>query len=146
MNDHTRDLPARVEAVQSQYASVFVFRFVNLPGSPHREILKWDRFGPESEDTDLAFTPAPTAEVFFKGSYSCLSEDVVSRLCQLRVSEVHLCGMDTNACVLKTAVDLFEQGFQPIVLSAACASHSGKEYHEAGLKLLAKFIGPDQVV
>ncbi|MDD3370684.1 MAG: cysteine hydrolase, partial [Alphaproteobacteria bacterium] len=99
-----------------------------------------------STGTELAFDPAPHAEVYTKGVYSCLSEAFLQRLTQLGVKEVHLCGMDTNCCVLKTAVDLFERGFRPVLLSKFCASHSGDAYHDMALKLLEKLIGPGQIV
>ena len=51
-----------------------------------------------------------------------------------------LAGMNTDSCVLKIAVDLFENGIIPIVLSNYCASNNGKESHEADLKCLSKFV------
>jgi nicotinamidase-related amidase len=63
-----------------------------------------------------------------------------------KISEVFLCGIETDCCVLKTAVDLFEHHYRPVVLSSACASRAGKENHEAGLKILRRMIGNEQVV
>ena len=48
--------------------------------------------------------------------------------------------------MLKSAVDLFEAGIEPVVLADHCASHGGRDCHEAGLKLLKRFIGEGQVV
>jgi nicotinamidase-related amidase len=56
-----------------------------------------------------------------------------------------LCGIATDGCVLKSAVDAFERGIEPVVVTDACASHAGREIHEAGLLLLARFIGPGQL-
>jgi len=146
VNEHTKDIPSKVEALQSQYEFVFICRFVNPPHSPHRELLKWNKFGADSPEAELAFEPSASAEIFTKGIYSCAGEDFLRRLEQRGISEVHLCGMDTNCCILKTAADLFERGYRPVVLSQASASHSGKEYHEAGLKLLVPLIGKEQIV
>ena len=44
-----------------------------------------------------------------------------------------------------TAVDLFQNGFRPVVLADACASHAGPDYHEAGLRLLERLIGRRQI-
>ena len=65
---------------------------------------------------------------------------------QNRVERVHLCGIATDNCVLKSAVDLFEAGLEPLVLAADCASHGGPECHAAGLLLLARFIGAERVI
>jgi len=56
-----------------------------------------------------------------------------------------LCGIATDGCVLKTAVDAFERGIEPVVVVDACASHAGNAVHEAGLLLLGRFIGAGQL-
>jgi len=56
------------------------------------------------------------------------------------------CGIATDGCVLKTAVDLFEAGIRPVVLTDAVSSHAGDEVHQAGLLLISRFIGGEQLV
>jgi len=46
---------------------------------------------------------------------------------------------------LKSAVDAFERDIEPVVITDACASHAGGAVHEAGLLLLGRFIGKDQL-
>ena len=48
--------------------------------------------------------------------------------------------------MLKTALDLFEQEFRPVVLGYGCASHGGKDCHEEALHLLTRQIGEAQVL
>jgi len=146
INEASKHIPGIVQDLQNQYDSVFVFRYVNPPHSPYRTLLSWNKFSQGSEETELAFTPRSGAEVVVKGLYSCMNDAFLRRLKELGVSEVHLCGLDTNACVLKTAVDLFELGLRPVVLSSACASHSGKDLHDAALTILERLIGPRQIV
>lgn len=57
-----------------------------------------------------------------------------------------MCGIASDGCVLKTAVDVFEQGIVPVVLKDLTASHAGEAVHEAGILLISRFIGQDQVV
>ena len=106
-----------------------------------RKLIGWERFAPDSEDVELAFTPRKDAHLFDKSTYTCLTDDVLALLQDSAVGEVHVCGFATDNCVLKTAVDVFEAGIIPTVLAAACASHGGIEAHEAGLMLLKRFIG-----
>ena len=47
--------------------------------------------------------------------------------------------------MLKTAIDAFERGIEPVVVVDACASHAGREIHEAGLTLLRRFVGGRQL-
>jgi hypothetical protein len=47
---------------------------------------------------------------------------------------------------MKTAVDAFERNLTPVVISDACGSHAGVDVHNAGLLILERFIGKDQIV
>ncbi len=146
LNDWTGHIPAKVEALQNRYEKVFVTRFSNPEGSNYRKLIGWQPFAPGTEDTELAFTPRDDAVIIEKAGYSCVTAGFLARLKGLRIDTVHLCGIATDNCVLKCAVDLFEAGLRPIVLADFCASHGGPECHDCGLRLLRRFIGENQVV
>jgi nicotinamidase-related amidase len=56
-------------------------------------------------------------------------------------TDLYVCGIDTDICVLKTAVDAFEYDLTPWILQDACASHAGPEAHTAG-----RFIGTNHII
>lgn len=146
VNEWTRHVPGRVAALQAGYDLVVATRFVNPEGSLYRRLIGWHRFAPGSPDTALAFTPRADALVVDKARYSCLVPAVVDLLERHAVARVDLAGIATDNCVLKTAVDLFERGIEPVVHAGACGSHGGPECHAAGLLLLRRFIGASQVI
>ncbi|MDJ0949999.1 MAG: isochorismatase family cysteine hydrolase [Alphaproteobacteria bacterium] len=146
LTEATRHIPALVEALQETYRLVLASRFLNPEGSMHRKLIHWARFAPGTEETELAFAPRPDTRMIEKTRYSCVTDDLLAALEYDDVSAVHLCGIATDGCVLKTAVDLFEAGVTPVVLADYCGSHGGPECHAAGLLLLRRFIGADQVV
>ncbi len=145
VNQWTRDIPARVAALQDRFGHVVVTRFVNPEGSLYRSLMGWQRFAPDSEDAELAFDPRRDAVHVEKAQYSSLTDDCRAFLSGHAFGRIHLCGIATENCVLKTAVDLFEAGIVPVVLSDYCASHGGPDCHQAGLTVLRRFIGPAQV-
>ena len=100
---------------------------------------------PGSDETELAFAPRPDALVVDKHTYTALTPAVRSELRRINADSVALCGIATDGCVLKTAVDLFEAGLRPIVRLDACGSHGGGECHDAGVLLLRRFIGDAQL-
>jgi hypothetical protein len=53
--------------------------------------------------------------------------------------------MDTDMCVLKIAMDLFDADVEPVVLVDCCASTAGLQAHLAGLSILSRNIGPFQL-
>ena len=54
-------------------------------------------------------------------------------------------GIDTDMCVLKVALDLFDLGIEPVILVDCCASTAGLQAHLAGLSILSRNLGPHQL-
>lgn len=146
VNDATRHVVAKVQALQKQYPHVYATRFINAEGSPYRKLLDWHRFYESSADVPLAFQPVDGAVIIDKNIYTCVTPGFLQDLRSKGIEEVAICGIDTDACVSACAVDLFENGIRPILLSEACASHAGAEYHEAALRILARLIGENQIL
>jgi nicotinamidase-related amidase len=82
-----------------------------------------------------------------KRSYSAFSDArVLEILRDQKVDTVALCGVDTDACVMATALSAFDLGLRPLVLSDLCASSGGDDYHRAALMLLERNIGHRQIL
>ena len=146
INEATLHIPDVVFDLQQEYDHVAVTQFYNAPGSPWRKLLEWQRFDRDGDDYPLAFTPREDALLLEKATYSAMTERLLNWLSAYSISEVHLCGIATDACVLKTALDLFEAEFRPVVLGYACASHGGNDCHSEALHLLTRQIGQAQVI
>lgn len=139
------DLPARIEKVFPFYAHSVVTQFVNDEGSAYRRWIGWDRMGPDSPEIALALTPPAGAWVLRKKTYSCVDASFLAWLAARQIHGVHLCGISTDMCVTKCAVDLFEKEIEPVVWADLCASTAGEEGHERGLATLRRYIGVGQV-
>jgi len=62
-----------------------------------------------------------------KRDFSCCDEPVVmDKLKELGAKNIIICGIESHVCVLQTAVDLKEAGFNPIVVMD-CVSSRSKE-------------------
>lgn len=146
INHHTCHIPDVVERLQEHYEHVFASRFINASDSPHRRFIDWHKFDAESSEVELAFTPKANAVVFDKKVYTCVNKELLAVLEERHINEVHLCGIDTDVCVMLTAVDLFKNKIRPVVLSEASASHGGQEYHDNALSILRRQIGHNQVL
>ena len=135
-----------VRAFTDRKMPIIFTRFHNEPGSPYETLMGWKRlrFSPEIDLTDELKPYAST--VIDKGIYSAFTPAFAAETSRRGWKTMVLCGVATDGCVLKTAVDAFERGLVPIVAEDACASHAGEEVHRAGLMLLGKFIGQRQIM
>jgi nicotinamidase-related amidase len=139
------ELASRISVAIETYEQVAYLRFLNPEGSMFRRHLDWHDVRPGSSAADLVLDPVPGAPVFEKTGYSGATAEVLAWLEKIRPGEVHLAGLDTEACVLATALGLFDAGFRPVVLASLCASGSGEAAHYAALDILRTTIGPGGV-
>lgn len=66
-------------------------------------------------------------EYFEKRYFSCCDElPVVEKIKELKAKNIIICGIESHVCVLQTAVDFKEAGFNPIVVMD-CVSSRTKE-------------------
>ena len=63
-----------------------------------------------------------------------------------RIREVYVCGIATEACVMKTVIDLFELSIKPWVIEDLCASDQDVHYHNIAIELMAKLVGKEHII
>lgn len=120
-------------------------KFINKEESGYVRWLGWRRLMTPPE-TDLISELDEYNEIAHsKTQYSSFTPETTEILSKHKVKRLIICGVATDGCVLKTAVDAFERDIEPIVVSDACYSHAGETVHEAGLLLLGRFIGKRQL-
>lgn len=155
VNDRSRHildpLAGFLQSWLSSGRSVALTRFLNRPGSQWETLIHWTRLR-QSPETDLhpvieeIIADNSNVSVVDKTTYTSLNAPMQQILKKIKPRRLLICGIATDGCVLKTAVDAFEEGITPIVLADLCASHAGEEVHDAGLLLIRRFIGSDQVI
>lgn len=74
-----------------------------------------------------------------------MPDELASYLRQQHIERVFWAGIDTDMCVLKVAMDIFDIGIEPIVLTDCCASTAGLQAHLAGLAVLSRNIGANRL-
>lgn len=124
-------------------------RYHNYSGSPFERLINWTQLREQPEvdivDPLTPFLSKATA-VVDKKIYTLFNDEGANLVRERGWTDLYICGIDTESCVLKTAVDTFERDLTPWVVKDACASHSGAESHDAGLLVVGKFIGPRQII
>ena len=84
--------------------------------------------------------------VIDKKIYSALTDELKKYINDNKINNIYLCGIDTECCVLKTAFDLFENGYNVYVLKDYCACTHGKKRHNNAIEILKRNIGSQYVI
>lgn len=134
---------------RAEGGDVVFTRFHNYPDSPYERLIGWRRLT-ASPETDLVPEVTPYVEdntpVLDKTVYTLFTPEGEQLVERSGWTDLYLCGIDTDNCVLKTAVDAFERGLTPWIIADACASTGGQPAHDAGLLIARRFIGGGQII
>lgn len=149
INQFTHHIPQRIRRLieSGEYQPVLFTRFENTAQSPCRRFLDWHACaGPPETDIVPELAEYAREEVVFSKQGVCGLPEELARYLQSRgIGRAYLAGIDTDMCVLKTAMDLFDRGIEPLVLSDCCASTAGLQAHLAGLAVLSRTIGAQRL-
>jgi nicotinamidase-related amidase len=84
--------------------------------------------------------------VFNKESYSCLTKEVLKFINDNNIDKLYLVGLETNACIMATALDAFGKGISTTVVKDCCACTQGASQHDSAIKMLEYNIGDHNVI
>lgn len=149
-NDQTKEVGKKIAKLLNSniFDYTIATQFINLPQGPYKRIIKWKRLS-ESPETDL-LEGIKTDYVFKKYVYTAVNKEIMETIIKLNDGEkpdyIFVAGVDTDCCVMKTAADLFEQDIRPIVLLNYCNSNGGEVANQAGIQVMKRLIGEEQLV
>ena len=99
-------------------------RYINPPGSMFRKMLKQKSCAPGTAETLLVIDPQPDDLVLEKSTYG-LTQAHIAQLRRRKITQVTVCGLDTDACVLGVMFSLFDAGIECHLKEDMCWSSSG---------------------
>ncbi len=119
--------------------------YQNYDNSPIIRLMGWDKLRSDEEQELVGGARFKSDYIVKKNRYSGVNRELLDILKKEGGEEeipcVFVVGVDTECCVLSTAIDLFELGIRPIVLTKYCGSSSGLAYHRAGILSLKNLVG-----
>lgn len=141
---HLEELWSRVLTDHRRmFDTVVATRFVNLSGSAfHRS--GWHEMGTQSPDIELVEgVRGRVDETFDRSVYPVPGFTIPIEPGE--VTDLYIAGVDTDACVMATALNLYTAMIRPIILADLCGSSGGDVYHRKALDLLRRNLGPGDV-
>jgi nicotinamidase-related amidase len=149
INEFTHHIPQRIIRLieRDDYAPLIFTRFVNLENGPYQRFLNWNKCDCQPEINIVPpLEPFVQQDLVFSKPGRCgITEELASYLSSSKFERVFIAGIDTDMCVLKIAMDIFDIGIEPIVLTDCCASTAGLQAHLAGLSVLSRNIGAQRL-
>lgn len=140
LNKYTKHLPQKIVDFvgknKSRFDYVVFFKFQNRRNSNWSKILGWNEM---FKDEKCKLAPklnslSSKGNIFIKkASFSIFRSVRFNKfLKEKKITNLFLCGLDTDACVYVSIFEAFERGYDVKVIENLCASHWGiKQHNEA---------------
>lgn len=150
VNDKTKELPKKIANYieQNNFDFILFTQFVNQKDSNFIKLLHWEKcFSGPDTNIDLKLKKFVTKDnLFKKTSYSIFKSPTFMKfLKNHNIKKLFLCGIDTDSCVLASAFDAFDLGYEVHVLKELSSSHSGQSFHDTAIKIINKSIQKDKI-
>ena len=146
INEYTEDLIEKINDLidSKQFDYVAFTQYKNaLDGLFCRELGYLGCIKSEDQKLMLDTRDFP---VFEKSIYTAYNLEFKNYLLENHIDQIYLCGIDTDACVFKTALDLFEGEYDGYVLENFCRSHIGEDAHNHAITTMRRLIGEKRVI
>ncbi len=144
INDLTKHIPIEIDKhiKNFKYDLIVATRFINKADSLFQSELGFNAMTMLSQETKLVTVIKDISDiVLMKSTYSSITEDLAKLLEKNNVEEIYIAGLNTEASIMATALDLFDKGIKPKILSSLCMTQKGEEMHKNALNLLKSAIG-----
>lgn len=133
---------------------VIFTRYRNEPGSLYERLIGWYELHAEQQIALApeveSFLAEPGTSVVDKTVYTALTAEGLALIEAGGYTDVVVCGIATDACVLATVISAFDHGLTPWVVTDACASnasrHEAAEVHRMALVLMGRLTGESQLI
>lgn len=148
VSDNTSKVVPRIYRliVSGKFKNIAFTQFLNANDSPYERYLQWFRLKSPKEQAIIDKLLPFAKTVFRKTIYSAMTNEFKEYLKTNSFETIYIAGIDTDCCVLASAISIFEIGCRPVVLAEYCASNGGIDSHKAGLRALERLIGTEQII
>ena len=148
INNHTEKLFERVNSFISDYGlndSTIITTFSNTQKSKFRKLLSWwDGFTDKGDTQIITLFNNKQFPVFRRRTYG-MPPSLWKSLRLRNVDELLITGVETDASIIKTAMDAFDRGINSWIIAELVGSTYGESGQEAGLRIARKVLGKDHV-
>ena len=147
ITDSNKLLPDKIKKhIETQNYDFIIFsRFINSENSSFTQKLNWKE-GNHSPAIDIVPELSELAlknHIFEKSTYSLFkSKNVVTFLAERNISKLFFCGVDLDACVLASAFEAFDLGFEFEILVGLTGSSAKDDLNVSAKHIIKRNLQP----
>ena len=136
------EIPKLLE--NKKYDNVLFTRFLNSETNPVYQKLNWDK----CIDIESAKICIDTTgyDILDKTTYTALNNKMREYIEEKQIDTIYLCGIDAECCILVTALNMFENGYDVRVLGDCVYCMHGEKAKKNAIEILERNIGKQNII
>jgi len=139
-------LPNLLKLKKSFKEKIIFSKFVNDKNSLFEKQLNWTKFQNDGDKKLFSELQASNNIQLEHNTYTVFNNRLKEFIKENNITKVYLCGIYTDVCIIKTAMDLFDNSIKTFVIEDACNSLHGKKNHDSAIDSLKHILGKKQIL
>ncbi|APC91766.1 MULTISPECIES: isochorismatase family protein [Francisella] len=142
-----RAVIANLNKSYSYFDNVSFAIFENRKNSLFETQLKWVDFQNEEDRRLIDGVEVPENAYFTKHhNYTVYNDELKALIRKLKPTEIYLGGLFSDVCLLKTSMDMFDDGIVPYIIKDLSGSPHGIVAQEVAFAAMKEGLGDDRIV
>ncbi|MEK7202924.1 MAG: cysteine hydrolase [Patescibacteria group bacterium] len=139
-------LPNLLKLKESFRGKMIFSKFINEKGSLFEKQLQWVKFQNKEDKKLFSELQASNNVELNHNAYTILNDKLLKFIRKNKITKVYLCGIYTDVCIIKAAMDLFDKNIETLIIKDACNSLHGKRNHNLAIDSLKHILGKQQIL
>ncbi|RLD55745.1 MAG: cysteine hydrolase [Bacteroidetes bacterium] len=139
-------LPNLLKLKKSFKGKIVFSKFVNYENSLFEKQLNWSKFKRIEDQKIFSELHAANNIKLKHNTYTILNKELKEFIRDNKITTVYLCGIYTDVSIIKTAMDLFDNGIETFVIKDACSSLHGKECNNSAMDSIGYILGKKHIL
>lgn len=146
INEYTKasikDISSLIDS--NKYKNIVFTRFINDENNPTYKKLNYH--GCMDEEKRHICINTCNSKIIDKSTYSAYNQELINYILANNIKNIYICGIDIECCVLITAMNLFENGYDVSILKDYVYCTHGEERKNNALEILKENIGESNLL
>ncbi len=139
-------LPNILKLRRSFQGKIVFLKFINEKNSLFERQLKWFKFQNKKDQELFSELQAMDNIQLEHNNYTVLNNKLREFIKENNITKIYLAGIYTDVCIIKTAMDLFDEEIKTFVIKDACNSLHGRNNHDSAIDSLKHILGEKQII
>ncbi|MED7789302.1 isochorismatase family protein [Francisella sp. 19X1-34] len=133
--------------ISKTFDDVCFAMFENQLESLFETKLKWKDFQNEEDKSLINDIDVPEkAKFIWHSTYTVYTKELKELISKLNNPEIYIAGLFSNVCLIKLAMDMFDDGIVPYIIKDLSRSNSTDGVHDVAFATMKMAIGPDRII